>query len=198
MRLKISRHSRRDARPPTPTIILRIDTRSSLSKCLLRLTMSRQGIRNARHHRRPPWYLPSNRISLSELILLVLVKLIDIGRSELAGGNPFGEENIELVERAILGLWKSEVRPDEDGPCAATPYEATVSLVSNLSTTWTILRSGSTTYVYPRKFQALGFIMKFSRVPPIVPEIFDTFRARQTVFCRSLVDPISAGRAHPN
>jgi hypothetical protein len=198
MRLKISRHGRRYARPPTPTLVLRINTCSSLSQRLFRLTMPGQGIRDAGHHRWPPWHLSGNRVPLSKLVLLMLVKLIDVGGCEFAGRDSLREENIEFVEGTVLGLGKSEVRPDEDSPCAAAPYETPVNIVSNSSTTWTILRSGSSTYVYPRKFQALGFIIKFSRVPPMVPEMFETLRARQTVFCRSLVDPISAGRAQPN
>ena len=40
--------------------------------------------------------------------------------------------------------------------------------------------------------------MKFSNVPPMTPAMFEAFLAKHTVFCLRRVEPISAGRAHPD
>ncbi len=44
----------------------------------------------------------------------MLVELVNLGGLELPGWHIFGEEDIEFVEGAVLGLWQSEVRPDKD------------------------------------------------------------------------------------
>jgi len=79
--------------------------------------------------------LATNGVALGELVLLMFVELVDLGGLELACRNFLGEENVELVESAVLikrfvslsqgdgyGCWvitnlclrKSEVSPDED------------------------------------------------------------------------------------
>jgi hypothetical protein len=57
----------------------------------------------------------------------VLVKGIDLERLELPSRDVLSEENIELVKRAILGLGKSEVGPDEDDPSTAAPDKSGVA-----------------------------------------------------------------------
>ena len=57
----------------------------------------------------------------------MLVKGIDLESLELPSRDVLSEENIEFVKRAILGLWKSEVGPDEDDPSAAAPDESGVA-----------------------------------------------------------------------
>ena len=57
----------------------------------------------------------------------MLIKSIDVGSREFSCWNAFGEEDIEFVECSALGFWKSEVCPDEDDPCTASPDESSVS-----------------------------------------------------------------------
>jgi len=72
-------------------------------------------------------WLECNGVSLSKLIRVVLVKGIDLESLKLPSRDVLSEENIELVKRAILGLRKSEVGPDEDDPSTAAPDESGVA-----------------------------------------------------------------------
>lgn len=79
------------------------------------------------HERWSARWLTSNRVSLGELILLILVECIDSGSLELASGHVLGEEDIEFVEGSVLSLGKSEECPDEDDSGASTPDEANIA-----------------------------------------------------------------------
>lgn len=87
-----------------------------------------QDIGDRRHKRRSSWWLTSNRISNGKLVVVVLVKGVDISGLKFTCWNLLGEEDVEFVEGSVLGLWKSEVCPDEHKPGTPTPDKAGVTL----------------------------------------------------------------------
>lgn len=98
MRLQILSHG--GANGWAALFALRDDARPALRSSGLISPMASKGVAD----RRQAGHLTSSGIPLSESVLFALVEFINLGRLELARRHLFGEQDVELVERAALGL----------------------------------------------------------------------------------------------
>jgi hypothetical protein len=68
---------------------------------------------------------PSSNVIIGffETPRLFLVKSIDVRLGEFSSGHLLCEEDIELLEGAILGLWKSKESPGKEDESSGAPEE---------------------------------------------------------------------------
>jgi hypothetical protein len=88
----------------SPFFTDRHNTSPALRDRLLRSTVRSNEVSDRWNDRWSLGRRSGDRVPLSEHVVLVLVECIDASGLELAGWDLLGEQNVELVEGAVLGL----------------------------------------------------------------------------------------------
>lgn len=89
--------------------------------------LGRNGSCDAGNQTRPSLVHRRDAVPGGQIIISILVKRVDVGLCELSRWHALREEDVKLIEGAVLGLGETEECPDKSQECGRSPDKSGVS-----------------------------------------------------------------------